>query len=49
MDSEQTNGNYQSVFTGTLFGLLGVNLVTVFVTGITFVIADPWIVCGKES
>lgn len=49
MDSEQRNGNYQSVFTGTLFGLLGVNLVTVFVTGITFGIAYPWIVCWKES
>lgn len=49
MDSEQRTGNNQSVFTGTLFGLLGVNLVTVFVTGITFGIAYPWIVCWKES
>ena len=49
MDREQRNGNYQSVFTGTLFGLLGVNLVTVFVTGITFGIAYPWIVCWKEA
>ena len=49
MESLKRNGNYQSVFTGTMFGLLGINLATILVTGITFGLAYPWVICWKES
>lgn len=39
----------ESQFTGDMFGMLAVNLVTVFVTGITFSLAYPWILCWREK
>lgn len=38
-----------SRFTGDVFGMLAVNLVTVFVTGISFSLAYPWILCWREK
>ena len=38
----------ESKFTGGLLGLIGVSLVTVFVTLITLGIAYPWMCCYKK-
>lgn len=42
-------GSQESVFTGTMFGLLGINLASSLIIGITFGIAYPWVLCWKES
>lgn len=39
----------KSVFTGSMLGLLGVNLATGLVTTISLGIAYPWLLCWKES
>lgn len=39
----------ESKFDGGLLGLIGVNIVIVLVTAITFTIALPWMVCFKEG
>ncbi len=39
----------ESRFTGTVLGMLAVDLVTVFITGITFSLAFPWILCWREK
>jgi len=43
-----TNQQNHSVFTGSLLGLIGVNLWQIILTGITFGICYPWAVCCKE-
>lgn len=49
MEKTYANCGQESVFTGTMFGLLGINLASILITGITFGIAYPWILCWKES
>ena len=39
----------ESVFTGSMLGLLGINLATAFLSAITLGIAYPWLLCWKES
>lgn len=38
----------ESKFTGGLLGLIGINILCGFLTGITLGIAYPWTVCIKE-
>lgn len=38
----------ESRFTGGLLGLVGINLLQAFLTGITLGLAAPWAVCMKE-
>lgn len=38
----------ESKFTGGLLGLIGVNLLQWFVTGITLGLAAPWAICMKQ-
>ena len=38
-----------SQFDGGLLGLIGINLLSGFITGITFGIATPWAICLKEK
>lgn len=38
-----------SKFTGSMFGLLGVNLATLFLTGLSLGLAYPWLLCWKQS
>ena len=42
------NLNNNSVFTGGLLGLIGVNLWQVILTGITLGICAPWAICIKQ-
>lgn len=39
----------ESQFTGSVFGMLAVNLATIFVNGITFSLAFPWVLCWREK
>lgn len=39
----------ESKFTGSLLGLIGINLLTGFLISITAGIAAPWAVCIRES
>ena len=45
MNQTQTNN---SVFTGSLLGLLGVNLLQIILNVITLGICAPWTICIKE-
>jgi uncharacterized membrane protein YjgN (DUF898 family) len=38
----------ESKFTGSLLGLVGINILQAFLTAITFGIGAPWAVCMKE-
>lgn len=49
MEKTYAHHGQESVFTGTMFGLLGINLASILITGITFGIAYPWVLCWKES
>lgn len=39
----------ESVFTGSMFGLLGIDLATIFLSALTFGLAYPWLLCWRES
>lgn len=39
----------ESVFTGSVLGLLGIDLATAFLSAITLGIAYPWLLCWKQS
>lgn len=39
----------ESVFTGSMFGLLGIDLATIFLSVLTFGLAYPWLLCWRES
>lgn len=39
----------ESKFTGGLLGLIGINLITSFITMITLGLAYPWAICIKEN
>lgn len=49
MQNAVRNEYRESVFTGSMFGLLGVDLATVMITGITLGLAYPWVHCWRES
>ena len=49
MKNAVRNDYRESVFTGSMFGLLGVDLATVLITGITLGMAYPWVHCWRES
>lgn len=49
MQNAVRNEYRESVFTGSMFGLLGVDLATVLITGITLGLAYPWVHCWRES
>ncbi len=38
----------ESQFNGGLLGLIGVNLLQILLTGLTFGIAAPWAICMKQ-
>ena len=38
----------ESKFTGSLLGLIGINLLQALIIGLTFGIAAPWAICMKE-
>ena len=37
-----------SVFTGRMLELLGIELATIFISALTFSIAYPWMLCWKQ-
>jgi uncharacterized membrane protein YjgN (DUF898 family) len=39
----------ESKFTGGLLGLIGINILSAIITGITLGIAAPWAVCLKQE
>lgn len=43
------NNQANSYFDGGLFGLIGINLLTIVLTVITLGIAYPWLICMKLS
>ena len=49
MQNAVRNEYRESVFTGSMFGLLGVDLAAVLITGITLGLAYPWVHCWRES
>lgn len=49
MENAVSKRYQESVFTGSMFGLLGVKLVTGLVTVVSLGIAYPWLLCWKES
>ena len=49
MQNTYRNEYRESVFTGSMFGLLGVDLATVLITGITLGLAYPWLHCWREA
>ena len=48
MANNMRYGKRESVFTGTLLGLLGVDLATRLLTVLSLGIAYPWLLCWKE-
>jgi len=49
MENNMQFGSRESVFTGSMLGLLGINLTTAFLSGLTLGLAYPWLLCWKES
>lgn len=43
------NETHESVFTGRMLELLGIELATIFISALTFSIAYPWMLCWKQS
>lgn len=39
----------ESVFTGSMFGLLGIELASIFLSTLTFGLAFPWLWCWRQS
>lgn len=48
MENNMRYGKRESVFTGSMLGLLGVDLATGVLTALSLGIAYPWLLCWKE-